>query len=214
MFIALGSYLEYQQSLDQDQDDLLDLDVADGDDLLAEMIEMDEQDRSEVDRLIELIKTDKSAVERNVHRVPAAVRDYVTGEDFLEQTVARFNAIDEDGNGVLTPDELFPIIEDMISCPWAVTMDHCTKFLDIFDENGDGVISVTEVRGAKSAAGDGVSAPARFPHSALSPLPALPCHPGRASSSPPASAFAPPPVSRLLYLHRAHLVPRERLRGR
>ena len=32
----------------------------------------------------------------------------------------------------------------MITCPWAITMDHCTRFVKIFDEDGDGVIDVSE----------------------------------------------------------------------
>ena len=46
---------------------------------------------------------------------------------------------DADGNGVLTPDELFPVIEELMrKNPWAVTMEHCVKFAAIFDADGNG----------------------------------------------------------------------------
>ena len=142
MFIALASYLEYQSGLDDD--DGFDQEVADGDDLLAEMIEMDEQDRSEIDRLLEEIKTDKSAIESNMHKIPEDVRAYLSSEEFVEATVEKFNGVDEDRNGVLTVDEIFTVIEDLVQCPWAITLDHCHKFVQIFDADGDGVISVGE----------------------------------------------------------------------
>ena len=78
MFVTLASYLEYQSGLDDDASDAFnqggyDQDVADGDDLLAEMIEMDEQDRSEIDRLLDEIKSDKSAIESNLDKIPEDV---------------------------------------------------------------------------------------------------------------------------------------------
>ena len=46
---------------------------------------------------------------------------------------------DSDGNGVLTPDELFPVIEQLMRRnPWAITMEHCVKFVDVFDASRTG----------------------------------------------------------------------------
>ena len=56
----------------------------------------------------------------------------------------QFALIDVDGNGVLTSDELFPVIEDLVQCPWAITPEHCNQFVEVFDEDGDGVIDMGE----------------------------------------------------------------------
>ena len=37
------------------------------------------------------------------------MRDYLSSEDFVGDTVDKFNTVDTDGNGVLTPDELYPV---------------------------------------------------------------------------------------------------------
>ena len=73
--------------------------------------------------------------------------DILVGEDEVKVRLALgrlYDAFDTDGNGVLTPDELFPVIEEMVEVPWAVTMEHCNRFVEIFDENGDGVIGLDE----------------------------------------------------------------------
>ena len=125
MFVTLMSYLEYQNEVAQEE--------------LEEAAEL-----TEIEMLIAQIKNDKSAVEANMHRIPGEVQMALMGQSFVEESVEKFNAIDTDQNGVLTPEELFPVLEEMITCPWAITMDHCTRFVKIFDEDGDGVIDVSE----------------------------------------------------------------------
>merc|ERR1719238_2132280 len=62
-----------------------------------------------------------------------------------------FKAIDDDGNGVLTPEELFPVISEMCATKSGlpaderfITLDHCIEFASMFDKNQDGVISISE----------------------------------------------------------------------
>ena len=45
----------------------------------------------------------------NLHLVPEEVRTFLASEEFVNETVEKFNAVDEDGNGVLSADELFEV---------------------------------------------------------------------------------------------------------
>ena len=56
--------------------------------------------------LISQIKNDKSQVEANMHRIPGEVQMELMGESFVMESVEKFNAIDTDQNGVLTPEEV------------------------------------------------------------------------------------------------------------
>merc|ERR1719316_2021961 len=63
-------------------------------------------------------------------------------ESFLQ---TGFDELDVDKNGVLQPEELFPLVVDLSQeHPLAVTIDHCRYLTVIFDEDGNGVISRDE----------------------------------------------------------------------
>ena len=65
-------------------------------------------------------------IDANLHRLPTFVMDDLTSEEFAVKAAARFLEADSDGNGVLTPDEVFPVIEQLLGVhPWAITIDHC-----------------------------------------------------------------------------------------
>ena len=106
----------------------------------AEIVE----EEFEISSLIEEMKADKKAVEKYFDKVPLDIKEHIMSEEFIELTVEKFNEVDSDGNGVLSPDELYPVIEDLVSCPWSITLEHCKRFLEVFDENGDGVINLAE----------------------------------------------------------------------
>merc|ERR1719326_2501270 len=56
-----------------------------------------------------------------------------------------FSRIDTDGNQVLTPDELYPLIVELgEGHPLAISEKHCKMFGSLFDKNNDGVISKRE----------------------------------------------------------------------
>jgi Ca2+-binding EF-hand superfamily protein len=57
----------------------------------------------------------------------------------------RYEELDVDKNGVVDPEELFPVIIELTNSePWAVTDAHCRKFSHIFDEDRDGLINMIE----------------------------------------------------------------------
>ena len=50
-----------------------------------------------------------------------------------------------DHNGVVDPEELFPVVIELTNSePWAVDDSHCRQFAHIFDEDGDGRINISE----------------------------------------------------------------------
>ena len=59
----------------------------------------------------------------------------------------QFDALDLDGNGVLTPDELYPVVQDLLQSQvsehqWApISPEDCEKLALALDTDGDGVIS-------------------------------------------------------------------------
>jgi len=57
----------------------------------------------------------------------------------------QFDELDRDGNGVLTADELVPVIVEMCQeHPLDITMEHCQHLLEIFDEDKSGTIEKNE----------------------------------------------------------------------
>ena len=115
IFVALISYLEYQNEAS----------AGAGSDTAFEA-EL-EAESNEITQLIAEVAADKSAVERNLHRIPKRIMAHISSQQFGEATIAKFKSVDLDGNGVLSPDELFPVIEEMVEVPWAVTMEHCNR---------------------------------------------------------------------------------------
>merc|ERR1719502_1803805 len=57
----------------------------------------------------------------------------------------QFDALDADGNGVLSPEELAPVVAGVAnSQPYDVTYAQCKKFADVFDKDGNGTIERIE----------------------------------------------------------------------
>jgi hypothetical protein len=74
------------------------------------------------------VRRDRAAIVANIGRLPEHVRDHLTSDEFVTSCLEQFNDLDTDGNGVLTPDELFPVIEELMGfSPWALSLDHCKK---------------------------------------------------------------------------------------
>ena len=102
-----------------------------------------------VEALIEDVRRDRNFIKSNLSRLPDHVREYLTSDEFILTAAQQYNALDTDGNGVLTPDELFPVLEEMLgSMDWGVadwiTLDHCERFADVFDDDRNGVITADE----------------------------------------------------------------------
>merc|ERR1719379_3255248 len=106
---------------------------------------------AEVDDSLKMLRQAKLDISDFMHTLPQWLKDLITGEMFQNTCDALFKAIDEDGNGVLTPEELFPVISEMCATSSGaptdekyITLDHCIEFAAMFDKNQDGVISTSE----------------------------------------------------------------------
>ena len=100
-----------------------------------------------INQVIEQIRADKKAIQKNLHLLPQGIKDRLTSMDFAVSCAKVFNAADADKNGYLTPDELFPILQRLLmASPRALTLENCARFADIFDSNKDGVISGSEFK--------------------------------------------------------------------
>merc|ERR1719478_1367703 len=93
------------------------------------------------------LKANVDVIDKIYHMMPDWLQDLVKSEGFADTCAEMFAKVDEDGNGCLTPDELFPIIEEMVDeHPLSITLSHCVAFAEVFDANKDGVISRSEFR--------------------------------------------------------------------
>jgi len=101
--------------------------------------------KSQVDEVIKCVEQDVSMIEKFEAQCPPAVRDFLASKEFWFEVQTRYNELDVDSNGVVDPEELFPVVIELTNSePWAVTDSHCRKFAHIFDEDGDGRIDISE----------------------------------------------------------------------
>lgn len=99
----------------------------------------------QIDDLLEVLKKDRRDMRKVIPYLPDALRNELLGNEFTNQCLATFKSLDKDGNGSLDPEELYPIILDMTNAhKYALDMDQCKKFTDIFDDERTGVISQKE----------------------------------------------------------------------
>lgn len=104
-----------------------------------------EFDRMEVDEILEMVRRDVSVVKKLEEKASPAVKEFLESVDFWETVKARYEDLDTDKSGAIEANELFPVIVELTASEeWAVTLDHCQRFLRFFDTDGDGVISLDE----------------------------------------------------------------------
>ena len=69
-------------------------------------------------------------------------------QEFMDDCNDKFASVDADANGELSPEELFPVVQyliaKMMANPWAITMEHLLRFIEVFDADGNGSISARE----------------------------------------------------------------------
>ena len=95
--------------------------------------------------LIAALKEDKSRLVEFEDKLPAKLKASVEGPEFTKHCEEWFGELDADKNGVLSAEELFPVIEHFLQDEEIeVTKSHVEEFTEVFDENGDGVISRDE----------------------------------------------------------------------
>ena len=101
--------------------------------------------KSHVDEIIKCVAYDAKLIDTFQQQCPESVKAFLASAEFRTEVQQRYTELDVDKNGVVEPEELFPIIIELTNSePWAVTDMHCRKFAQIFDSNGDGKINMQE----------------------------------------------------------------------
>jgi Ca2+-binding EF-hand superfamily protein len=101
--------------------------------------------KNQVDEVIKCVEHDVSRIAQFEAQCPQTVRDFLGSDEFWQEVNSRYEELDVDKNGVVDPEELFPVVIELTNSePWAVTDSHCRKFSHIFDEDRDGLINMNE----------------------------------------------------------------------
>merc|ERR1719230_1308749 len=109
-------------------------------------LESQEQDAAPLDEgevqiheMLDMMHRDRKEVKKQIGRlsaspvVPEWIQQTFADEGFVRMCHEKFDALDLDRNGVLTPLEVFPVIEELSQQhPMAITYDHCIRFVDMF----------------------------------------------------------------------------------
>jgi Ca2+-binding EF-hand superfamily protein len=109
------------------------------------------EDELRVHQLLDMMEEDSKAIKKNFKRasqcpdMPDWMRDQFAQEEFTALCNEKYDALDADGNGTLSPDELYPMILELSGGhPMSVTTDHCKRLIKMFDEEQKGVFSRRE----------------------------------------------------------------------
>jgi Ca2+-binding EF-hand superfamily protein len=144
-FLVLMTYLQDAAEVDVDTG----MPVGTGDEV-GEALEVDDDRgvrRPSGGGAIDAFMADRSFIEANLSRFPVEVMMALTNEEFQNECEAKFDALDVDGDGVLTPDELYPVVEGLLKSQvsaqqWTpISQGDCEKLARALDTDGDGVIS-------------------------------------------------------------------------
>jgi len=107
-----------------------------------------------IDELLDMMQNNKRVVRQQFERasacpdLPAGLSEVMASDEFKQKCDERFDQLDEDKNGTLSADELFPIIIEMTAAdpvhPYSVTYEHCWRLLKIFDDTNSGNLTKPE----------------------------------------------------------------------
>jgi len=99
----------------------------------------------QVEEYLYMLEKDRNSVSKIIPMLPEYFYEALTSDDFVNLCHSKFMELDADGNGTLSPEELFPLIVELSSAhPYSVDLQQCERFTAIFDIRGDGVIRLDE----------------------------------------------------------------------
>mmetsp|Transcript_55998 Transcript_55998/g.92771 ORF Transcript_55998/g.92771 Transcript_55998/m.92771 type:complete len:1019 (+) Transcript_55998:3-3059(+) len=94
---------------------------------------------------IAALEADRSCLPQVMALLPRTLVDDLGSEGFAKECVEGFQELDKNGNKVLDPTEVFPLVMKLCEAhPVSVDYDTCKKFTQVFDKDRNGVISVDE----------------------------------------------------------------------
>ena len=102
-------------------------------------------DTSYVSAMLKSLKHDSEYTEKFLQTVEPKVYGQITSESFARACGEEFERVDTDRNGVLTPDEIYPLIASLAGVnDMSVTLQQCREFASIFGEEGSGIVTRLE----------------------------------------------------------------------
>eukprot|EP00746_Dinoflagellata_sp_MGD_P167618 gnl/MRDRNA2_/MRDRNA2_98398_c0_seq1.p1 gnl/MRDRNA2_/MRDRNA2_98398_c0~~gnl/MRDRNA2_/MRDRNA2_98398_c0_seq1.p1 ORF type:complete len:590 (+),score=125.49 gnl/MRDRNA2_/MRDRNA2_98398_c0_seq1:107-1876(+) len=102
-----------------------------------------------VEAMLDMMTKDKQCFPQILASLPPEIAEFLNSSDFAEACHRSFKELDQDGNGVLTNDELLPLLHQMLHDQFeehhfAVTQDHSKRLMEVFDADGNGVLCLAE----------------------------------------------------------------------
>merc|ERR1711988_174504 len=93
-----------------------------------------------IEDLIKNMEQDKAFYSKVLPYLPVSMQQELASEKFVLECANFFRDLDKDGNGILEPSELFPVVTSMAGAhEMALDIEQCQRFANVFDENGDGL---------------------------------------------------------------------------
>lgn len=103
------------------------------------------QSSKQIEDLLAALSQDRRQMYAVFPYLPSDLREYLLSDDFVSSCLVNFKSLDKDGNGSLDHLELYPVILDMANAHhYALDLDQCKRFTDVFDDERTGVISQNE----------------------------------------------------------------------
>eukprot|EP00929_Paragymnodinium_shiwhaense_P104960 TRINITY_DN697_c0_g1_i1.p1 TRINITY_DN697_c0_g1~~TRINITY_DN697_c0_g1_i1.p1 ORF type:complete len:1471 (+),score=501.24 TRINITY_DN697_c0_g1_i1:97-4413(+) len=97
------------------------------------------------DEFIQKLEADREAIMDIVPYLPADMVDVLCSDEFLDECEAKFFDLDTDKSGGLDPVELIPVVATFCTARnMVIDVDKSSRFMTVFDRNGDGVIKEDE----------------------------------------------------------------------
>ena len=75
------------------------------------VIRNSEAGEMDVEQLINRMAVNKASIDEMLPMLPKELHDMVVNDHFLEDCQVQFDELDQNSDGVLSPDELYPVIK-------------------------------------------------------------------------------------------------------
>lgn len=102
-----------------------------------------------VEAMLDMMTKDKQCFPQILASLPPEIAEFLNSGDFAEACERSFTELDQDQNGVLSNEELLPLLHQMLHDQFeehhfSVTHDHSKRLMDVFDADGNGVLCLSE----------------------------------------------------------------------
>jgi Ca2+-binding EF-hand superfamily protein len=103
--------------------------------------------RERTTAMINQLKAEADNLDKLIPSLPKWLQKLFSNKEFDELCNGKFEMYDKNNLGMLTSEEVFPLLVDLTTeQPISLTMEHCTRFVEIFDKDNSGTIDKREFR--------------------------------------------------------------------